>query len=55
MSFFNTRKTDKREVKDDKRASLEAFKAKADAATLAESIEKITGGALAGCHTGGMQ
>ena len=32
------------------RPSLEAFKAKAAAVQARESIEKITGGALSGCH-----
>jgi len=51
MNLFN-RKNDTKTVSNDKRASLEAFKAKANGAVLTDSIEKITGGALSGCHTG---
>lgn len=35
-----------------KRQSLETFKANAAAVQARESIQKITGGALSGCHTG---
>jgi hypothetical protein len=49
MSLFNrTRNRDEQ-----KRASLESFKARAEAASVVGSIDKITGGALADCHGGG--
>jgi hypothetical protein len=41
--------------KTEKRVSLDAFKKNAEGAAVAESIAKITGGAMAGCHTGGLQ
>jgi hypothetical protein len=33
-----------------KRASLDSFKASAEAASVADSIHQITGGTMAGCH-----
>jgi hypothetical protein len=59
MSIFNrSRTTDKRAAaeatKADKRASLASFKANADAASIKDSIHKITGGTLADCHKPGM-
>lgn len=52
MSFFNAIKTAVQQPanKRDQRSSLDAFKAKADQSVLVESIDRITGGALAGCH-----
>jgi hypothetical protein len=41
--------------KTEKRVSLESFKKNAEGAVITDSIAKITGGALAGCHTGGLQ
>lgn len=40
--------------KDEKRLSLESFKAKAASTVVAETLDKITGGRLSNCHTGGM-
>jgi hypothetical protein len=47
MSIFS-RKTEKR-------LSLDTFKKNADVPVVTESIAKITGGALAGCHGPGTQ
>jgi hypothetical protein len=40
--------------KSEKRMSLESFKKSAEGAAVTECIAKITGGALDGCHTGGL-
>jgi hypothetical protein len=40
--------------KTEKRASLESFKASAEAASVKDSIHKITGGAMSGCHKPGL-
>lgn len=56
MSFFTARKTTPQtQAKSTQRSNLSAFKARADQAVLAESIDRITGGALSGCHTGGVK
>jgi hypothetical protein len=44
MSFFNRKKIT------EKRSSLESFKASAEAASVKDSIHKITGGTMSGCH-----
>ena len=59
MSIFNRyQSTDKRVAaespRSDKRASLASFKASADAASVKDSIHKITGGTLADRHKPGM-
>lgn len=41
--------------KNEKRISLESFKKNAEGAVVTDSIAKITGGALADCHTGGLR
>lgn len=45
MSFFKRDQV--------KKSTLDAFKASASAIDDAAALEKITGGLLAGCHTGG--
>lgn len=45
MSFFKRDQV--------KKSSLDAFKATASAIDDAAALEKITGGLLSGCHTGG--
>jgi hypothetical protein len=48
MSFFNRKKIT------EKRTSLESFKASAEAASVKDSVHKITGGTMSGCHTGSL-
>ncbi len=45
MSFFKNNSV--------KKSSLDAFKSSASAINDAAALEKITGGLLSGCHTGG--